>query len=243
MLFDIELNDNLKKYELRDLFKEDIPKLVTLFREVFHKDWNEEFWHWFFYEHPFETFSLSLWDKDRLIGQYCGQKKYVSINGQKYECVLGSTAILDVDYRGQGLFIYLAKTMYNLLAEKGFLFFYGYPNEIYNCGLYFKKFSWEFCEKKTMFIKDLNKNSSFENQSADIFSINKVDELPNSINEIEVNRENGNHIIKNAEYLNWRFTKHPLNDYELYILKDSNNTLVGYFITKTFINNENKILN
>ena len=42
-----------------------------------------------------------------------------------YECVLGSTAVVHNGYRGQGLFIYLAKSLYNKLSELGYIFFYG----------------------------------------------------------------------------------------------------------------------
>lgn len=233
---DIIDSDIPKKYEIKEFVEKDIPSYNDLFNRVYNRKYEEDFWKYFFFRNPYESISLTIWDKDKMIGAYSSAKKKFSINRVLNECSIGSNAMVDSEYRGQGLFIYLAKSLYNKLSEKGFTFFYGYPNEKYSCGLYNKKLSWDFCEKKSILIKAIhNTDISITNSN---LSIEKIERFPESLDDFTRKEKDGIFTVRTSEYLNWRYTDHYLNDYDLYIIYNKEDSITGYFVLKTYINDK-----
>lgn len=237
----IEVNKYIKNYELRPFSKSDLENLVDLFKEVFKKEWNINYWKWFLYQNPYNTYSLSLWDKDKLIGFNCALKKIFSINGDIFDSILVSTALVDPNYRRRGIYSYIVKKLYNCLSRQGYLLIYGFPNENYNCELYNKqRLNWDFCSPKQILIKKLKGSLKNRNRSkSKSIEIKRVKKFSKEINFVSNSKKNGNFFVKYFEYLNWRYIEHPKNDYYCFLIKDDH-IMLGYFILKTYINESNQ---
>lgn len=242
MIFkDIKLNEYLKNYYLTLFEKKDLPKYIKLFKDIFNKEWDEEYWNWFFYKNPHETITVLLWDNEKLIGGNCGQKKDIIVNGQKLNGIIITNTMVHSNYRRQGIFAYLSQNLYNKLSELGFHLLYGFPNEYYDCKLYKKKnISWDFCAKKMMLIKDIRKKNHLKknNNMSSKYTISKIEKFPEIINNIKSNENTDIFLEKTSEYLNWRYVEHPLKKYEKFLIHDNHKNLLGYFVLKTFINNK-----
>ncbi|MHA1696606.1 MAG: GNAT family N-acetyltransferase [Candidatus Helarchaeota archaeon] len=243
MIFEkIEKNNFIKNYHLREFKKKDLKQLVDLFKRVFKKDWDWNFWNWFLYENPRPTVGYSLWDQEKLIGVNFGITKLVSIHGKIHDSALLSTALVHYDYRRQGIYTYIGKKLYNLLANKGYLFCYGFPNEFYECKPYGKnKLEWDHCNKKQILIKPIKRmNYNSKSKKASKLRIEKINQFPQEINTITRLRKEGIYFIKYHNDLNWRYIDHPKNDYSCFIIHDINDYLKGYFVLKTYISKTNE---
>ena len=241
MIFKIELNKYLRNYNLRIANEKDLNKIIELFKEVFNRNFGKNFWEWKYYKNPYGKIPpLVLYDGRKLIGSYSADFKKFLVDGIEVECALVTTAIVHSDYRSQGIFTYLAKNMYNKLRKMGIIFLYGFPNALYPYEIYIKKLKWNYCDKKTNLIKDINNNNKSPNliPKSTTIEISKIDKYPNEINKLNNQLTGGGIFSKiDHEYLNWRYIEHPLNKYNNYLIY-RNGEIYGYFVTKTYINNE-----
>lgn len=144
--------------------------------------------------------------------------------------------ITDIQYRGQGLFINLAKKLYEYSKEKGIAFVYGFPNQNSVSG-FLKKLAWKEIDEVPFIMKLLRpkylftktKKLGFLQHLFPAFSmrINKRITLPAGYEIKKVERfdhdfdalwndfsENINvSINRNAQYMNWRLIDKPFEDY------------------------------
>ncbi|MFT3795408.1 GNAT family N-acetyltransferase [Flavobacterium sp.] len=160
--------------------------------------------------------------------------------------------ITDVDYRGKGLFIKLAKSVYQDAADKGVALVYGFPNGSSIHG--FKtKLGWEVLDPVPFLIKPLqskyftdkikflqflpNIGLSFSGFKADKnFAISEDHHFPEDVNSVweKFSKHFKVAVERKAAYLDWRYKLKPNENYRIAHCHDSNNNYCGFvvFVTK-----------
>jgi hypothetical protein len=156
--------------------------------------------------------------------------------------------ITDIDYRGKGLFIKLAKDVYEKATNDGVALVYGFPNGNSIHG--FKtKLGWEVLDPVPFLIKPLqssyftsrisflkslpNINLSFSNfKKSKQFIIVEQLSFPESVNQIWSNFSKNIKVVvqRDKKYLDWRYVSKPSENYKIAHCYDHKNTYLGYVV-------------
>jgi predicted acetyltransferase len=156
--------------------------------------------------------------------------------------------ITDINYRGKGLFISLAKDVYEKAKQNEVKFVYGFPNgnSIYG---FQKKLDWEVLDPVPFMIKPIktsyfsrkisvfkwlpNFNVSFSKYKESYkFRIEENFSFPEMVtplwesfaNQIEVA------VQRDKKYLDWRYIQKPFENYKIAHCYSENNTYLGYIV-------------
>lgn len=159
--------------------------------------------------------------------------------------------ITDINYRGKGLFIKLAKDVYQKAKDDAAALVYGFPNGNSIHG--FKtKLGWEVLDPVPFLIKPL-KTSYFTNKVAMLkwlpninlsvsgysiskkISISEANSFPETVNNLwEVFSKNISVALhRDKQYLDWRYINKPFEDYKIAHCYDQNNNHLGYIVYTT----------
>ena len=183
---------------------------------------------------------------NKTAGIYAIAPVYFKINN---EVVVGSQSldtITDVNYRGQGLFIKLANSVYEKAAKDDLKLVYGFPNGNSIHG-FSKKLGWEVLDPLPFLIKPLktsyftkkikalswlpNINISKKYKTNSNFKIVANNEFPEEVNAVweDFSKDISVSIHRNKVYLDWRYIKKPLENYTIeHIYK--NEEYLGYIV-------------
>jgi hypothetical protein len=169
-------------------------------------------------------------------------KKNLHIGSQSLD------TITDIEYRGQGLFIKLAKDVYQKAADDGVALVYGFPNGNSIHG-FKSKLEWEVLDPVPFMIKPIktsyfskkifvfkwlpNFNVSFSKYSeSNKLRIEENFSFPEMVtplwesfaNQIEVA------VQRDKKYLDWRYIQKPYENYKIAHCYSENNTYLGYIV-------------
>lgn len=223
--------------------KEYFDDLFALFEQVFPGYMTEKLWNWKNIKNPFGNYlTIIMKHNEKLIASYSVSPKEFIINGKKVNCVQSMDTMTDKNYRGLGISTYLANLTYEYAKLKGNAFVYGFPNSVSKY-LFEVKLKWHKTIISSYFIKKLNQ-TQVSSKKGNKFKIEKVKEFDRRIHKFwkDYDKEGKIIINKSREYLNWRFTEHPLVNYEIYYVENVNDELVAYFVLKIYKDRENNEL-
>lgn len=169
----------------------------------------------------------------------------------KDELSLGAQSLdtmTDKNYRGQGLFIKLANSVYDKANNENIKLVYGFPNgnSIYG---FQKKLEWQVLDPVPFLIKPLKSKyftkrfsitkflpnlplsfSKFRNSKD--YTLEFKNEFPREVNEIWEKFSDNIQIAVNRdkEYLEWRYIDKPNENYRIIHCYSNNNEYLGYII-------------
>jgi hypothetical protein len=156
--------------------------------------------------------------------------------------------ITDIDYRGKGLFIRLAKDVYQKAAANEVVLVYGFPNGNSIHG-FEKKLEWKVLDpvpflikplKSAYFTKKISFLSFLPNFSLSLtkYSKNKnyiVEErfeFPEAVNSVwdsfSVNIKIA--VNRDKSYLDWRYIQKPFENYKIAHCYDKNRQYIGFIV-------------
>ena len=156
--------------------------------------------------------------------------------------------ITDVDYRGKGLFINLAKSVYKKAADQGIALVYGFPNGNSIHG-FEKKLDWTVLDPVPFLIKPLqskyftdkikslrflpNIGLYFSSYKADKnFRISESRNFPEAVNQVwekfAIHFEVA--VERKADYLDWRYIQKPNENYQIAHCYDAKNNYCGFVV-------------
>jgi len=108
------------------LFKESI---LNLFERSFQKKLSAELWEWSYINNVCGDPVVSLaFDQERLIGHYAVIPLRLKNSHSHFKSCLSMTTMVDLDYRGRGLFVTQAKQVYHKLIDLNYDMVIGFPN-------------------------------------------------------------------------------------------------------------------
>lgn len=156
--------------------------------------------------------------------------------------------ITDIDYRGKGLFIDLAKSVYRNAADHKVALVYGFPNGNSIHG-FEKKLEWKVLDPVPFLIKPLqskyftdkikllrflpNISLSFSGFKADKhFTLQETDNFPEEANAIwqKFSKNIAVAVERKTDYLDWRYLQKPNEDYKIVHCYDAQNNYCGFVV-------------
>lgn len=216
--------------EIREYQKGDEIKIYELFESTFGKKISPDYWNWLFIENPTKLVMIKLmWDNDVLAGHYAVSPLFFSFNNEKILSALSLTTMTNPLYVGKGIFTTLANKLYKDFVEKEQLkSVWGFPNTNSHYA-FIKNLKWQNLEVLPTLSLNLEK-----------FKISK-DNLFSNFNLFNEEHTKATHNVlskylvfsdRNSEYMNWRYTKHPLNKYDFF--EKEINGIKYFAVTKIF---------
>lgn len=240
----------MERYKIYDLKDE----TINLFKDCFYANGspkNTENIRWQFFENTESNSFVNIaFDevKNKTAAIYALSGIKFKIDDNIHLGTQSMDTITDIDYRGKGLFIKLAKSVYEKSKIAGTSLVYGFPNgnSIYG---FKKKLEWEVLDPVPFLIKPL-KSSYFTNRisflrfspninlSFKSFSKSKNYLIKESLSfpkEVDSLWENFSKKIRvavnrNKEYLDWRYIKKPNENYKIVHCYGADERLLGYVV-------------
>lgn len=211
--------------ELKALTKEELAERTQQFCDLYHSCFNDRIdatiIHQRYLQNPVGDLCMFVaLEDDRIVANYSVSPAYLQLGDKKIKCALSLNTMTHPDYAGKGLFVELAKRLYDKLQREGYGAVYGFPNYISN-RTFCTKLGWvdiyEIPTMECIVEKELPFNPDNIKSSSD-FTVSQTvqDRLS---------------IAKSQEYLIWRYKNKP---YTQYCMAKTNNG--GWMIYKQYQN-------
>jgi GNAT superfamily N-acetyltransferase len=231
---------------------------LLLFQQAFTENNSPrslELLRWQYFEPPagplYVDFAVANEDKQYLAAIYAVFPVVMRIKGTRQIGVQSLNTLTDVRYRGKGLFIRLAKSVYERCAREGVAVVYGFPNGNSAHG-FFQKLEWQSYDPMPILIRPLRLGYIVSRLSRGKINLPKALDLPlprpraalpdgwtlRTITDFGPEFDElwrrfsegiGFAVERNSEYLRWRLRR-PGASYETRALFDGS-VLIGYAIT------------
>lgn len=204
-------------------------KLEVLFLKTFGRPIAPGYLDWRYFDNgqKFLLFDIEIMDGEP-VASYSAFPVELACNGQKYSSAMSMTTMTHPDWRGKGLFQKLASALY---VEAGVLQIsavWGFPNSASH-PLFKGKLGWTDVYEIPTLRLDVNEvdTSSFRTDprigTDNAFCLHYPDAPEDDL--IRVHRS--------RDYLVWRYTKNPVNEYQNYVLS-FDGCVSSYVVTKAY---------
>ncbi|KGP92417.1 hypothetical protein N780_13515 [Pontibacillus chungwhensis BH030062] len=230
----------------------DEPKIQALFTKVFHKERSNEEWEWKFLQHPnaHNPWILLFEEEGEVLGHISLWIADAWIDGKQRTVGLRVDTMVDPDARGKGIYKKLNEKLLEEATEQGIDFLYGFPAE--KAKELFLRYTgathltdmprYVLMQRPVALLSSkLTPLKLFKMLDAPISkwqtrklkphggTIEDVSEFDQAFDQLaeDTKHQAKAHLIRNAEYLNWRYTKHPEKTYKTFAYYKEE-TLRGY---------------
>lgn len=239
----------MSTYELKNIS----PENIEIYKNCFNKNGSNktsEKLTWQLLELPIKSKLVNIAiDKvsKKTAGTYAVFPSNFLIGGKNYIGSQAIDAITDIDFRGKGLFIELAKDVYQKAINEDIKLVYGFPNGTSVHG-HKKKLQWTIMDPVPFLIKPLY-TQYFTNKikflnwfpNLRIATKRKIEKnvilkvenfFPDEVNEIWVSFSKNIKVavVRNQEYLNWRYLKKPFENYQIVHAYTQDEKYIGYIV-------------
>lgn len=249
---------NIRRYKSGDE-KKIITLFQEVWGKPMGKTESIKHWNWKYKNNPNDQIEILLAiNENKIVGHYAVIPVKMKIRDEIHVTSLSLDTITHKSYRGKGIFPTLATKLYKDLGETGIPITYGFPNTN-SIKPIIKKCGWIEISDLPIYILPLNfitlsnrylKIKFLSNIIGSILnflynSFLKKYKIPNKINIEKIKQFDKSFddlwelikdeiiigVIRNSEYLNWRYFKKPEGDYIVFAIK-VNDVLKGYIILK-----------
>lgn len=187
-------------------------------------------------------------DNDKIAAIYATFGVRLKIDTEIHLGCQSLDTITDLDYRGKGLFIKLAKDVYQKAKDDGVALVYGFPNGNSIHG-FEKKLEWKVLDPVPFLIKPLkssyftkkfsslsflpNLNLSLTKYSKDKnYKIVERLEFPEAVNSVWKSFSESIKVAvhRDKSYLDWRYIQKPFENYKIAHCYDTNEQYIGFIV-------------
>lgn len=252
------MNRNIdRSWEKRPFEKDDQEKLAVLYQNVHSRPFDLQNWKWQFRGAIAEEGYIWVADhRGTLAGQYATVPIRMQIANKTIKGALSLDTMTHSDFRKQGIFVTLAKAVYNQLESKDVKLVYGFPNDNSYHG-FIKHLNFLVLENLPALTRPLNVSEILrcrirngvvsklvgipvqavfdvlfgkKNKANDI----KIEHKPEFTEEVdqlfsELSPEFENLVIRDYSYLKWRYDQNPQHTYDKFLGYRSGK-LAGYCV-------------
>lgn len=219
--------------EIRDYVQGDETQILELFKIVYEKPMQINYWKWRFRDNPAGNHMIKLmWNNNKCVGHYAVSLVSLKIEGNQNLSAQSMTTMTHPAYSGKGIFGSLANALYDDLENKhGVKAIWGFPNNNSHKG-FIKNLNWVNLGLISHLILKPDKIKTTVNKNITLFTyFNKdhfilIDSITNQF-PVSVNRD--------KNYLVWRYENNPTNSYDKFEYLENNN-LMGFIIVKKYPN-------
>jgi len=220
-----------------------------------------EWWHRMYKENPAGAGKVWLAEDDgKIVGQYALIPIVINIKSETITGAQSVDTMTHPDYRYRGIFESLARKTYIEAAKEGIYIVYGFPNKISHPG-FIKKLSWFDVAAMQVVFKPLNWTNTLKIRIKNKFllklggiggnlvdkifyrakrapaveglTIAQVSSFDERINELwaRVSSQYQIMVVRNKDYLNWRYCAVPGVNYSIYIAEKAGQ-ICGYLVLR-----------
>jgi len=240
---------NIKNFKIINMTSDSIKLFIECFNiNGSTKELNRTIWQYF--DNPVKSSVVKIAydnNKERTAGIYAISCLKFKIGSDIVVASQSMDTITDINYRGQGLFVDLAVEVYNNAVKSNIKLVYGFPNGKSVHG-FIKHLNWRLLDPVPFLIKPLRskyflRKNSLLNLLPNIvlpiikrhstkYKIFEKLEVPDDANKIwqEFSKSINVSIVRDKEYLLWRYINKPNENYRIAHCYDDNNNYLGYII-------------
>lgn len=207
-------------------------EILELFQDVFGRPMPEDYWQWRFSDNPTKQIVIDLaWHDDLLASHYAVSPVVLHIDGEDTLSALSMTTMTHQDFRGHGLFLRLAESVYSRMAAKDMKMVWGFPNVLSHRG-FVKYLNWSDISEVPTFRFVFSEVRPLPKPSSHIIELESFDARFDQLWET-VKDEYPVLTKRDRSYLSWRYERNPGNTYLLIsYLRD--NRVLGYAVYKHY---------
>lgn len=230
--YESEVNGGIKETSVRLYQSGDEDGIIRLFNNVFDREMTRAEWQWKYVRGRERVYaSLAVNHLGAVIAHYGGLPQRMVHNSKEIHGMAIGDVMVHPSYRGTKLFKKIAELLPPVSALDGFTLGYGFPNERAMrlpeiLGIYEKVENvWESVKE----VRRINNTARFIYKLFPLdFEDERVDALWNSLkNWIRLA------VIRDRDYLKWRYQEHPLFRYELWgVKKRFQQKLIGFAVLR-----------
>lgn len=174
----------------------------------------------------------TAWDGERLVGFYGVAPLRLSMGGREIPGAVSGAAVTHPDYRYRGVFSALGKSVYRRAAESGIKVVYGFPTEHSRYG-FLGALGWDYvlrCREMACW------GCQGGRPLPDTGDMRQPEFAGNEFNDLWGKMAGGIlgsrvMAVRDREYLDWRFNKHPENSYRIFTAGGSHDP-GGYIVLR-----------
>jgi len=215
--------NKLQDIEIVELEESDCESAIELINSVQpHIPWSIDHFFWQYFGRPgYRAKLFGAKHQDHLIGFYAAVKNTFLFEGSIRDAYMVQDVMTAEDFRGRGILHLLGEMCSGAIDESGGIGF-TFPNE--KSANSFRRLGWS-----EMMVVPLREVKCGQVGVASTIHMSEVAAFEKSVNEIWDHSGMRSGIHRDAEYLNWRYSK-PGIQYLKYIVGD----FAGYFVLKVF---------
>lgn len=246
---------NGDEYAIFELWKTVYPE-----RQYYPERWLE-WWRWMYTDNPCGKGKIWVAEIDgRFVGQYAIAPRMMKVGTATVTSALSLDTMTHPNYRRQGIFEMLAQQVYSEAERDGIQIVYGFPNQFSYPG-FIGKLNWFHIDTLRVMLKPLNWVNALRIQIGNriilklgslsgtflsavatsgkrapivegltIVQVSRFDERINSFYE-KASHQYKIMLVRNKEYLNWRYVSVPNMDYIIYIA-ERREEFCGYIVLR-----------
>lgn len=236
--------------------------ITRLYHLVFGQQMDLEHWRWRYKENPVGVLTINLAEAEEgLVGHYAVGPINMKVGDRLCTAALSLDTMVHPDYRHQGMFVELAKHLYDRVACPGIPLIYGFPNKSSHHG-FVARLGWvDLCNRVPIFLKVLDLKAILCAKIGDnpflpllayigrtglsVLSPTRPSELPLgcTIRQVASFDERLDQlwehasstlniaVVRDQRYLNWRYVEKPDDAYTIFTVETADQ-LVGYAVLK-----------
>jgi GNAT superfamily N-acetyltransferase len=220
-----------------------------------------DYWRWTYFNNPAGKGWIWLAEDDKkIVGQSAIIPANMKIDGERIVSFQSVDTMTHPDYRRQGIYETLAKKVYEEAKNEGVLIGYRFPNENSH-PIAIKKLDWFDVATLNNIIKPLNWKNALSNRTSNRSLLNlaklggglkdgisekftrnttsteltveQISSFNTSVDELwaDISTKYPIVILKNREYLNWRYVNGPVANFIIYAARKGGTT-EGYLVLK-----------
>jgi len=252
----------MENWVIRKYMEGDEEKIINLVNIAFNVEIDKKYWNWKYKENPTKLIKIWVVENRReLIGHMSFIPMIMKIEGKTQIGALQSSDAVHPKYQGQGIYTKLCKQVHPEIKEITAINFdcpseRGYPFAIKFgyfkvCSLprLFKPLDLERILQRhlrnvylikiistffTLFLKIFYATNKFNYTSIKGINIRKISSFDNRFNDFwkKVSKNYKIIVVKDKEYLTWRYIDKPSNNYTVYSAEEEDEIL-GYIVLES----------
>lgn len=224
----------------------DRDSVFGLMQEIFVSEkmrksdfFNLDLWKWQYENNPFgQAVTILAKHNSKVIGQYANIPLRLKLNGKLTNSALVIDLMVKDSYRRKGLFKMMGDASNRKLAASDFSLSMAFPSRQESELGFINKLGWFRVSGLNVLWKPVV--PAIKRQRYQDITISPVREFPEEVNILWEEMKNNINVgvVRNRDYLNWRFFRKPKEEYQAFLVHRGVK-LAGYFVVK--IDNISKI--
>lgn len=215
----------------RKSLEENLSGIITLYEECFNRGLDINSFKWRYLDNPFdEILYVVARDNNQIVASYSASPTYLNYKGKKIKSAISINTMTHPKYQGRGLFVKLAKLLYEHMGKNGYSMIWGFPNNLSN-RTFNDRLGWKtIYEIPTM-------TFMLEDFSPQVVELNITEDIKFGLNYSNFKKNNNQkiHVIKDEKYFKWRYLNNPDNEYTQ-VVYTPNGIATSYAIYKEYKN-------